>query len=137
METTQPPLKTAPGEGEFGNETQVGQIPRAYKTEKRNMWKPVKGCRDGPRGSQKEGWALPLFNPAGTPSRPATETAATCYLPTTSPLEPRERSEPALFPPSPLVVCTESASDGSSSLCLCPSERCRKERGSMSASLQD
>lgn len=51
MEKMQLAQKTAPGKGEFGNEIQVGRIPRVYKMKKGNMWKSVKGCRDGPRGS--------------------------------------------------------------------------------------
>lgn len=38
MEKMQPALKTAPGEGEFGNERQASQIPRAYRLKERNMW---------------------------------------------------------------------------------------------------
>ena len=45
MEKKQPAQKTAPGRGEFGNEIQVGQIAKVYKTKKRNLWKSVKDCR--------------------------------------------------------------------------------------------
>lgn len=37
MEKMQLARKTAPGKGEFGNETQVGRIPRVYKMKKGNM----------------------------------------------------------------------------------------------------
>lgn len=61
MEKMQLAGKMAPGKGEFGNEIQVGQIPRVCEMKKSNMWKSVKGCRDGPQGSWKEGRVLGLF----------------------------------------------------------------------------
>lgn len=71
MEKTQLALKTAPGEGEFGNERQVGQVPRAYRIKERTMWQPVEAAEMG-AGELGGGLVFldSLPNPLVTPTRP-------------------------------------------------------------------